>query len=286
MPCLGLPGAQAHISGCDLLRMQATVPAEDVPEHEHDEAHVVLTLRGTYLSDASDMPTECGEPALVFNPPGTRHRDRFASTDGLFMVVSLPTEAWQRYSPPSSTARRARRLGVDALAVGLRLASTLGAGDTAARLDLEADIDALLLVAARRPPSPIRRAPRWLARARECLATAEAEVSLAAVARDCGVQPAQLSRAFQAFEGCTPGRFLRRQRLQRVIRQWTGDGGGSLTDAALAAGFFDHSHLVRAMRQEAGLTPSQFRTLFQSATGDGPHASSSIPYKPVRGRIG
>ena len=71
MPCLGLPSAQAHVSGCDLLRMRATIPAADVPEHEHDEAHVVLTLRGTYLSDANGMPTECGEPALVLNPPGT-----------------------------------------------------------------------------------------------------------------------------------------------------------------------------------------------------------------------
>jgi AraC family transcriptional regulator len=266
--------------------MQATVPAEDVPEHEHDEAHVVLTLRGTYLSDASDMPTECGEPALVFNPPGTRHRDRFASTDGLFMVVSLPTEAWRRYSPPASTARRAHRLGVDALAVGLRLASSLGAGDTAARLDLEADIDALLQVAAQRTLPPIRRAPRWLARARENLATADAEVSLAAIARDCGVQPAQLSRAFQAFEGCTPGRFLRRQRLQRVVGQWSRDDAISLSDAAQAAGFFDHSHMVRAMREEIRLTPSQLRRLFREASDGHGEASGSNPYKRRRGGIG
>lgn len=286
MPCLGLPSAQAHVSGCDLLRMRATVPAADVPEHEHDEAHVVLTLRGTYLSDANGMPTECGEPALVLNPPGTRHRDRFASTDGVFMVVGLPTEAWQRYSPPSSTTRHARRLGIGALGIGLQLASTLGASDTAARLDLEAGIDALLRAAAQRPPETIRRAPSWLARARESLAAAGAECSLAAIARDCGVQPAQLSRAFQAFEGCTPGRFLRRQRLQRVVGQWAHDDAISLSDAAHAAGFFDHSHMVRAMREEIRLTPSQLRRLFREASDGWSGASSSNPYKRARRAIG
>ncbi|GAB2656872.1 helix-turn-helix transcriptional regulator [Arenimonas aestuarii] len=267
MPCLGSPGARAQISDCELQRMQATVPAKDVQVHEHEEAHLVLVLRGTYVSDAVDMPPECGEPALVFNPPGTRHRDRFAQPGGYFVSISLPPAAWDRYWPHQVASVRARRLGIDALAAALRLASTLGSCDSATLLDREADMDALLQVAAWRPQKPVQRAPKWLGRARDRLLAADEPCSLGELALDCGVQPAQLSRAFRSFEGCTPGQFLRRHRLQRVITQWTREEWGSLTDAAHAAGFFDHAHMIRAMRQEVGTTPSELRSMLWAACG-------------------
>lgn len=248
----------------DLLHMRATVPADDVHEHEHDEAHLVLVLEGCYLSSATDMPGECPTPALVFNPPDTRHRDRFAAVGGRFVSIALPRESWRRYAPGRVAQRKARRLDIDALAHALSIAALIDGPDTASRLDLEAHVDALLLLASRRAREPLRGPPRWLERARERLASDEPAARLGDIARDCGVHPAQLARAFRAFEGCTPGQFLRRQRLQRVIQRWSVDGLGSLTEAAHAAGFYDHAHLVRAMRQEAGMTPSQLRRLLRS----------------------
>ena len=245
--------------------MDASVPAAEVPVHEHAEAHLVLVLRGTYSSAAVDMPSECADPALVLNPPGTIHRDRFVSSGGSFLSTSLPSSVWQHYAPARSTERRSRRLGIDALAIALRIAASLRAQDSAARLDLEAHVDALLQLAAQRTIRTPKRSPSWLARARDRLAAGDAECSLGDIARDCGVQPAQLSRAFRHFEGCTPGQFLRRQRLQRVIAQCSREEFSSLTDAAHAAGFFDHAHMIRAMRQEAGVTPSQLRAMLQSA---------------------
>lgn len=265
MPCLGSSIANAVVGDVQVRHMRATVPADEVHEHEHDEAHLVLVLDGCYLSDAADMPGECSAPALVFNPPSTRHRDRFAAVGGRFLSVSLPREAWLGHCPAASTYTRARRLDIDALALAASLAALLNAPDTAARLDLEGQVHALLQLAARTNRDTSGRRPRWLAAAKERLATDETSFSLGEVARDCGVDPAQLSRAFRKFEHCTPGQFVRRRRLQRVLGQWSRDELGSLTDAAVQAGFFDHAHLVRAMRQEAGVTPSQLRTWLRTA---------------------
>lgn len=265
MPCLGTAHRRARIGPAQFDLLQATVPEHAVREHEHEEAHLVLVLRGRYLSTARDMPGESDGPVLVCNPPRTRHRDRFAPGGGDFLSIALPSEAWDALSPRPCAMRRARRMEIDALADALRLAAALRPVDAGAALDAEALSDGLWRQAAAEALRDAHRPPPWLGRARERLEDPEAVPSLGDVARDCGVHAAQLSRDFRRHLGCTPGQYLRRQRLRLVTRHLAREEIGSLADAALVGGFFDHAHLVRALRQEAGLTPGQLRALLRDA---------------------
>jgi hypothetical protein len=47
--------------------LDATVPAADVSEHTHDEAHFVLVLRGAYASTARHKTESSDAPLLMFH---------------------------------------------------------------------------------------------------------------------------------------------------------------------------------------------------------------------------
>lgn len=67
----------------------------------------------------------------------------------------------------------------------------------------------------------------------------------------------QLIRRFRAHYGLTPHRFQMQNRLRLARRACL--GAASLTDLALAAGFYDQSHFIREFRRATGVTPSQYR---------------------------
>ncbi len=117
-------------------------PCRDVQRHTHDAAHFVFVTHGTYLTTAAGAPGVCASPILLYNPPGTTHRDRFAGREGC--------------------SRR--------------------------------------------------------------------------------------------FVGCSPGAFLRRERVQRAAALRRSESEG-LSTIALASGFADQSHMTRAFRRLLGITP-------------------------------
>ena len=266
MPCLGSTDKRLQLGPISVTEQRATVPEHEVKRHVHEEAHLVLVLHGRYLSNAEHMPSECDTPALIFNPPSTDHRDRFAPGAGRFVSIAIPQRRWQACEAKPHSLRRARRMEVGALGEALALWRQLRIDDAASRLDAEALVEALLSRAALRDAPTDARPPAWLRRAQERLDAVEAGPGrLGELARECGVHAAQLSRAFQRFVGCSPGQYLRRRQLWAVAESLANNAVVSLTDAAHQAGFFDHAHLVRALRQDGRLTPSALRKLLHLA---------------------
>lgn len=67
---------------------------QHVPVHTHGDAHFVLIVDGEYLTSARRFKNTCGPGAIIFNPPGTTHRDRFRSPTGRFFTVSVRPERY------------------------------------------------------------------------------------------------------------------------------------------------------------------------------------------------
>jgi AraC-like DNA-binding protein len=83
-----------------------------------------------------------------------------------------------------------------------------------------------------------------------------APLALATLARELGVSRYQLIRAFARELGLTPHAYIVQKRIalaRRLIR-----AGRSLSDVALAAGFYDQSHLTRCFLRQFGVTPALF----------------------------
>lgn len=104
--------------------------------------------------------------------------------------------------------------------------------------------------------------PAWLDRAQELMhATFQTAPQIQEIARAVDVHPVLLARAFRAHLGTSPGRYLRRIRLEWAARELVA-AERPIADIALHAGFADQSHFTRAFRRHTGLTPGQYRLAF------------------------
>lgn len=86
---------------------------------------------------------------------------------------------------------------------------------------------------------------------------------LDAMARAAHMDKFHLIRKFRQRYGLTPHRFHAQNRVRKAKR--TCAGSSSLTQAALASGFYDQSHCIREFRRHLGLTPRQYRESVREA---------------------
>src|SRR5258708_25014432 len=85
----GTANVKRELPGFSLSRMSPIVPAEEMQTHLHPDATVVVILDGIYLSSALNAGPRCGAPTLIYNPPGTTHRDRFQQLSVQFLGIPV-----------------------------------------------------------------------------------------------------------------------------------------------------------------------------------------------------
>lgn len=96
-----------------------------------------------------------------------------------------------------------------------------------------------------------------------CLQLIEADcgqLNIAQLAADLGVSSRQLTRRFQHTVGLSPKEFARVSRFLHVLRCLNGNEHRSLTETALACGYFDQAHFNHEFREMAGMAPSELFT--------------------------
>lgn len=82
-------------------------------------------------------------------------------------------------------------------------------------------------------------------------------LSLNQLAQAANVSPFHFARLFKNTTGLAPHQFILRLRLERAKRLIAADQL-SLTEIALAVGFFDQAHFTNVFRRSFGLTPKAF----------------------------
>lgn len=106
-------------------------------------------------------------------------------------------------------------------------------------------------------PGRKRSAPKAISLARDLIdEDPAAPVTLADIARACGLSRFQALRGFAAATGLTPHAYLIQRRIdlaRRLIARRT-----PLAEAALAAGFADQSHMTRVFVGKYGVTPGAY----------------------------
>ena len=260
-PALGVRGValcQQATSTLAIAHLRPTIPEHEIPRHCHEDMHLVLLLAGRYVSDAAGMPAVCTEPALILNPPGTEHRDRFRSRDGLFLTLTMSSTAFDRFRDGACIDDRPMRLPRHSLARAMRLLRELWNWEGTSPLAIESILSELVVDA--QPNAPAARSGDKLQLVLDRLEDDSIHPpSLGELASIADFHPVYLARAFRKRFGVAPSDYIRRRRLHRAVsliaRRRT------LRSAAADLGFVDESHLHRSFVAEFGMTPGAFRRL-------------------------
>jgi AraC-like DNA-binding protein len=97
-------------------------------------------------------------------------------------------------------------------------------------------------------------------RALEIIQATRGQLRVDDLASRIGVSCRQLSRQFQRAVGLGPKEFGRVSRFQHSVRVLAAGTHRSLTEVALACGYFDQAHFNHEFRDLAGMTPGELLT--------------------------
>ena len=91
------------------------------------------------------------------------------------------------------------------------------------------------------------------------------DLSVAALARHCGLSARQFARTFAAQKGTTPARYVEQLRVE-VARILLEDGNCPIKEAEMQCGFGSADSMRRSFLRVLGVTPGEYAKRF-SATG-------------------
>ena len=94
----------------------------------------------------------------------------------------------------------------------------------------------------------------------QLIETSRGQVNVAQLANHLGVSVRHLTRRFHQTVGLSPKQFTRVSRFLHVVRCLSGREPRTLTETAVACGYFDQAHLNHEFREMAGMTPGEFFT--------------------------
>lgn len=117
--------------------------------------------------------------------------------------------------------------------------------------------------AARFPNPRAAGLAQWQERRAKEMMSQHVNVSLADLARECGLSVTQFARAFRHSTGMSPHRWLLALRVSKA-KNLLERSDVTLTEVAALCGFSSQSHLNAAFKQLAGLSPGRWRRTFKS----------------------
>jgi len=255
----GKPVCQRQVAGFCFSALSPELPPCQVERHSHDHAHFVLVTAGSYISEAQHAPDLAEAPFLVYNPPGTTHRDRFQALGGRFLTLSVEGERLQMISSQIPLIDHAIAVsGPSARWLALKLAREVTHWRPVSSLIAEGLALELMAEVAARPTDECVP-PAWLRCAEELLREEGGNgTTVADVAAAVRTHPVYLARSFRKFYRCSPGEYLRYCRLQKAAGLLT-KTHRPLSEIALDSGFADQSHFSKAFRQAYGSSPQKYR---------------------------
>jgi AraC family transcriptional regulator len=237
-------------------------PEDTIARHTHEDTHFQFLLKGRYITSAVGLDSLCDPPAVIFNPAGTTHRDRFHTRGGSFLALSVAPGVMNRIGDNRLLEQRAVGFsGGEVLWLGARLRRELRQCDELSPIVIEGLALELLANVARQDTRRTWSSAPWLSAAfqqvQDCYRD---KLTVRGIASLAGVQPLVLGRSFREAFGSSLGEMLRRRRVQRA-EELLRRRDLSLAEIALATGFADQAQLTKAFRRVTGLTPAVYRRI-------------------------
>ncbi|MGH7242796.1 MAG: helix-turn-helix transcriptional regulator [Phycisphaerales bacterium] len=233
-------------------------PNTTIPMHCHEQAYLLVSLRGATIESALQQDHVCSRGWVVFNQAGESHRDRISNAGAEALNVELPRPWLDRVMPRlRGNPVLYRHAGGALHAVGL-LQLAMHSRDALASFVVEEAVTAIIdsLGATEESSSP---RTQWLNRVEQIVRDRQGlPPSLETLAAEAGVHPAHLCRQFRRTRGRTISEFAACVRADRALDQVL-NSKSSLAEISSECGFSDQAHMTRMFQRFFRTTPGRAR---------------------------
>jgi AraC family transcriptional regulator len=230
-----------------VLRSSDYAPGLRLARHAHDYSNITIVLAGK-IEETTERGAYCAHAgSVVSKGAGCEHENRVGGFGARTLTIQFGDDSpvrphtWSWFDSPQVVRR----------AVAVQRAS---GGDA-----LESALFALVeeVTSATSPAFP----PGWVAEMVRALDEGfDQSIRFDHLARDFGLHPVYVARAFRRHVGMSMSEYVRALRIRHARHALS---ASRRTVAAIAAecGFADASHLCRTFTDALGTTPSAYRRL-------------------------
>lgn len=237
------------------IRQSTYSPGLRQPRHSHEHSNVTIVVAGQLHEAAEDGEYSARPCSVVLKGAGCEHEDRISGFGARTLTIQfdnasavandLRPRAWGWFDQPAIVR------------------AALMVQNAFARRDaMQLERSAVTLVEATIAfdrTGRIACPPLWLQAVRAAVdEEVENPIRFEALARDFGLHPVYVSRAFRRHYGMSMTDYARAARI-RNARHILSSSRCSVAAVAAEAGFSDASHLCRTFTQLLGITPRAYR---------------------------
>jgi len=262
----GVSLVKQEVSGF-ILKETFFNPCTTIPKHSHEAASFCIIISGGCDENYERTQREFKPLIWDFFPAGITHSLAIpAKAEMRSFSIEIPTNLLKRFrefsllvdSPVLSTGGTLGWLL-------LRLYREYQNMDEASPLTVEGlALEMLAEISLCRSRKTEPRPPHWLEQVKDYLHAHFSEsLHLSTLSTMADVHPGHLAREFRRYFHCTTGEYIRRLRVDWACRE-IAVSDSSLAQIALSTGFSDQSHFSRSFKRQMGVSPAEYKAIFQS----------------------
>lgn len=230
-----------------------------LPEHTHEQDHLVLVVKGLYQETIDGKRVERKPEQLLYLPRDVPHAEHHWS-HGRHFMIDPPRICLDHVGLTSVNRRAPDVMPIEASKLAKQLRARFLDPDWASPVGVQVQLlDLLIHCSPALGVVGFHRPPPFLRRAIDIVSTRFDEpLTIIDVAREVGVHPRRLARTFKTWYGAA----LRQLRLERRLEfacHRLRHTKQPLCDVATDAGFYDQSYFSKVFRRAVGVSPDMFR---------------------------
>jgi len=238
-----------------------------LPPHAHQRPTIALVLEGTLTTTTAGRTFVNPANTLIAKPAGLRHSNRVGHAPTSLIAIEPELPEGESTLPSCVNALHTLSHGWDARAAWLAqsIQRELSQPDDLTPLAVAGAAWEILAIVARFATAARMPPPQSLRRVLEIVHARFTEpLGLGDVAREAGLHPVYLARAFRTHVGTSLGAYVRKLRVEQAAVKLR-SSPGSIADIAAEVGFADQSHLTRVFSATTGMTPARYRREHRAA---------------------